>query len=351
MTTVNRNSPAATAPTAPSPGTNMTVEPAGEALACPVQVDTLERPTSVSVRAMGLAEPTPPIAPSLKDESRASCDEERQAIRDSNRQLIQAYGTAYDAYLKSYAGLVAQAPTMDSVRRLPGPVAYDPTRSLPIPQRRIYDTGLAPARVQTQRVVYEAVTERSRKESGKAMPGVYAFFEGKAGFMGQTVSGRVEGSEAGVKTKTTLGYGVSSAMTGDPSLLMVKDVPGVVGLRAEVDPDTGAWVQSVSARFGGVGVEANSNGKVSYTVGLDEKVDAFGAELKGSLAAGSSFDGKKARTEVFGKAGAKLGDLGEIEVKAGAGVQLLSGEYVEDVVDPSDRGTFGTLDALRTGGR
>lgn len=351
MTTVNRNRPAPSAPTNPAPAANAAEDAACEPLTRPVPLDTLERPSTLSEQAPILVEPAPPVMPSLKDEARATSDDDRKGIRGSNRQLIRAYGKAYEAYLNAYAGIVSQAPSMDCVRGLPGPVAYDPTRTLPASQRRHYDDALAPPRVQTQRVVYEAVTERLHKESGKAMPGVYAFFEGKAGLMGQTVSGRVEGSEAGVKAKNAIGYGVSTAMTGDPSLIMVKDLPGALGLRAEVDPETGAWVQSVSAKLGGMGVEANSNGKVTYTVGVDEKVNAFGQELKGSLVAGSSYDGKKARAEVFGKAGVKLGDIGELEVKAGAGVQLLSAEYVEDVIDPQDKGTFGTVAALRTGGR
>lgn len=353
MTRVDRNRTPAPANTRAQSPTAASSPPSG------TDVEAVPTPSSAPVDAV---EPSrarttqgrpfnPPPSPVLLDETRAKGSDGAELARQMNAERITAYNREYDAYLQRFSAAVDTAPSLEAARAFGKPAPYEPITRLPVSQRGQYDHQLASPSMQNQATVYEAMTRLERKLAGKEMPGVYAFAEGSVSVMGQGIKGRVDGTSEGVKGETAFVYGAGTDMLKDPELLSYEGVEGAIGVSTEVDPSTGEAVHTVSVDAGAFGVEADSHGRVAYTVGRDAKLSAFDTEASAKGKIGSAYDGEKARTELFATAGAEIGDALAFEVTVGAGAQLLSKEYVRDVIDPSGRDTFDEVGPQRAGGR
>jgi hypothetical protein len=339
MTTVNPNRPTTTATT---PSTTPTVDGANiEALPSPApSAATFEAPSKTRAAPFG-----PPHSPSLTYERTATSSLDRERIRDENGERIKAYNKQYATYLETYKAAVESAPDLERVQLFRAPVSYDPDGSLPVDERAGYGELHKPA-LANQKIVHEAIGERVLKERGERVPGFYGFFEGKVGMFGQTAKERFELSQDGIKAKTTLGYSVSS-----PVVTPV----GKPKVSVSIDPDSGKAKGAVSTKIGGaafVGIELDTAAKLTVDFGVRKEQQLLGTKGELSVAVGSSWDPASARAEAFVKTGAKVGDF-DVEVKAGVGTQLLTKEYVAEVINPHAKSFFDDdrINALRSGGR
>ncbi len=282
----------------------------------------------------------PPPSPKLIDERTVASPADRQRVPDQNRELIQGYNKQYSAYLETYKAGVDSAPTLERIRHFAAPVSYAPAASLPVEQRARYDDLLKPA-LANQKIVHETIGARVLTQSGVKLPGAYAFAEVKTTLLGNGVSGRVMSEGDSVKLTGSTQVGLHSKAI-EPELAAFGSELGV-GITLNIDAVTGEVTKALKANAGAFGIELDANGKMTTEGGI--KLGKH-AELK----AGSSYDGKERRAEVFGKAGVKLGEL-ELEATAGVGVQFLTTEYVKQVIDSKGFFDDDKILALRSGGR
>lgn len=340
MTTVNSQRPISTA-NASAPMSPTVGEPAHEdgieSLPSPGPAAATFESAKPRVAPFG-----PPSSPKLIDERTATSSSDRERVRDENHERINNYNEQYRAYLQTYTAAVESAPNLERVLHFGEPVSYQPTANLPVSQRARYGELEKPA-LANQVVAHAAIGERVLKESGVKLPGAYAFADVKATVFGNGVKSRVIFDDDGLHTKNAVQLGLNSKAI-EPKLNAFGQTVGV-GVTLNIDPETGKVKTALQARAGGFGLELDEAGKMTAEGGVS--VGEYG-----SAKGGSSYDGKNRRAEMFVKGNLKFGEL-ELEAKGGIGVQFLTTEFVEKVVDPDAKGFFDAdkIKALRTVGR
>ncbi len=235
----------------------------------------------------------PPNEPNLYRNDPKLPKELRTVVKQQNEAIGKKYFNEYANYVGRYTKQVGRAETVADVRKMGPPVKpavlQDDSQFVGHPEYPAsFDTG--PLSNRSDLDAYKAMSSKMHKLTGTREPGSF-FLEGAVKVTRETKNGTKVGGEVGGSISS------NGSTQGDYGAEVEKD--GVI-----VGAGKGGKGK-VGADVNGTGFEADTDGNIEVTVGVNKNVKAYagGNKKEATFAGGVQIVGKVGGVEVEGKVG------------------------------------------------